>query len=271
MGSITLDDGMRLTYRELGSGAPVLLLHGWPTSSYLWRDVMPAIAEHNSVIALDLPGFGGSAKPTGIRYDFDLFDRALTGVVDTLEMDPVGIAVHDLGGPIALHWMIRNPGRVSRLALLNTLLYPDFQPDLIEFVRALANPATRDSRTGPEGLADIMRLGLADESRLTDTVLAAVRAPFADPAARLALAYAGIGLSPDGFTEIADYLPTIEIPVRIVYGEQDRILTDIATTVERAAKDIPHAEVTALPHCGHFLQEDDPTQVGTLLADFFAA
>ena len=270
MRSLTLDDGMTLTYRERGSGAPVLLLHGWPTSSYLWRDVMPAIARNNSVIALDLPGFGGSAKPTDIRYDFDLFDRVLNGVVDKLEMDPVGIAVHDLGGPIALHWMINNPGRVSRLALLNTLLYPDFRPDLIEFVRTLANPDAREKLTGPEGLADIMRLGLADQSRLTDEVLAAVRGPFADPDARLALALAGIGLNPDGFAEIADWLPTIEAPVRIVYGEQDRVLTDIATTVERAAKDIPHAEVTALPQCGHFLQEDDPEQVGELLAEFFA-
>ena len=269
MRTLTLDDGMTLTYRERGSGAPVLLLHGWPTSSYLWRNVMPAIARNNSVIAIDLPGFGGSAKPVDIRYDFGLFDRVLDGVVDKLEMDPVGIAVHDLGGPVALHWMIRNPGRVSRLALLNTLLYPDFRPDLIEFVRTLSDPHRRETLTGPDGLADIMRLGLADERRLTDEVLAAVRAPFAEADARLALALAGIGLHPSGFAEIADWLPSVDLPVRIIYGEQDRVLTDVARTVERAAKDIPHAEVTALPNCGHFLQEDDPEQVGELLAEFF--
>jgi haloalkane dehalogenase len=270
MQTLKLDDGMRLTYRELGSGPPVLLLHGWPTSSYLWRDVMPAIAEHNCVIALDLPGFGGSDKPVDVRYDFDLFDRVLTEFLDKLEMDPLGIAVHDIGGPIGLHWMLRNPGRVSRLALLNTLLYPDFPSDLIEFVRTLQDPARRDTLTGPEGLADIMRLGLADESKLTDELLAAVRAPFQDPNARLALALAGIGLHPRGFAEIADGLPTLELPVRVVYGERDRVLTDIATTVERVSKDIPHAEVTPLPHCGHFLQEDDPARVGDLLAEFFA-
>jgi pimeloyl-ACP methyl ester carboxylesterase len=267
---VTLDDGMTLNYRELGSGPPVLLLHGWPTSSYLWRNVMPAIARQNCVIALDLPGFGGSDKPVDLRYDFDLFNRALDGFVDKLEMDPLGIAVHDLGGPIALHWMLRNSGRVSRLALLNTLLYPDFPPDLIEFVRTLSKPDTRDSLTGPEGLADIMRLGLADEHRLTDEVLAAVREPFRDANSRLALALAGIGLNPNGFSEIADRLPTLDLPVRIIYGESDRVLTDIATTVERASKDLPQAEVTALPNCGHFLQEDDPERVGELLAEFFA-
>jgi haloalkane dehalogenase len=270
MPKIILDDGMTLNYRELGSGPPVLLLHGWPTSSHLWRDIMPAIARSNCVIALDLPGFGGSDKPVDVRYDFDLFDRVLDEFVDKLEMDPLGVAVHDLGGPVALHWMIRNPGRVSRLALLNTLLYPDFPPDLIEFVRTLHNPDTRDTLTGPEGLATIMRLGLADESKLTDEVLAAVREPFQDANARLALALAGIGLHPSGFAEIAEWLPSIDIPVRIVYGEADRVLTDLATTVERASKDIPHAEITALPNCGHFLQEDDPERVGELLAEFFA-
>jgi pimeloyl-ACP methyl ester carboxylesterase len=143
LASVTLDDGMVLAYRELGAGPPVLLLHGWPTSSYLWRDVMPAIARHNCVVALDLPGFGGSSKPADMRYDFDFYERALDGFLDRLEMDSFGLAVHDLGGPIGLHWMLRNPGRVTRLALLNTLVYPELRPDLVKFLRTINNPATR--------------------------------------------------------------------------------------------------------------------------------
>jgi pimeloyl-ACP methyl ester carboxylesterase len=70
-------DGLRLAYRELGDGPPVLLLHGWPTSSFLWREVMKPIARANRVVALDLPGFGASDKPVGIRYGFDFFGHAL--------------------------------------------------------------------------------------------------------------------------------------------------------------------------------------------------
>jgi haloalkane dehalogenase len=271
MQTLTLDDGMTLTYRELGAGAPVLLLHGWPTSSYLWRNVMPAIAEHNSVIAVDLPGFGGSAKPVGVKYDFELFERAIDGLLDKLEMDRVGIAVHDLGGPIGLHWMLANADRVSKLAFLNVLVYPNFRPELIEFVRTLINPATRDMLVGPEGLTQLMRDGVADKTKLTDEVLAAVLEPFRDAPAREALALAAIGLEPNEFHRIADFVPTLDLPVRIVYGEQDHVLTDIADTVERLAKDLPQAEVTPLPHCGHFLQEDDPDLVGRLLAEFFTA
>ena len=270
MQKVTLDDGMTLTYRELGAGAPVLLLHGWPTSSYLWRNVMPAIAAHNSVIAVDLPGFGGSSKPVNVRYDFELFERAIDGLLDRLEMDRIGIAVHDLGGPIGLHWMLANADRVSKLAFLNVLVYPDFRPGLIEFVRKLANRATRDTLVGPAGLTELMRAGVADQSRLTDEVLAAVLEPFRDAPAREALALAAIGLDPKEFHRIADFLPTLDLPVRIVYGERDEVLPDIAETVEHLAKDLPQAEVTALPHCGHFLQEDDPERVGELLAEFFA-
>src|SRR5262249_33832226 len=146
---VTLDDGMTLAYREFGVGPPVLLLHGWPTSSFLWRDVMPAMARTNCVVALDLPGFGDSDKPAG-RYSFDFYERALDGFLDRLEMDPVGLVGHDIGGPIAVHWALRNRDRVTGIALLNTLLYPEFAPGIVEFVTQLSDPATRDALTSQE-------------------------------------------------------------------------------------------------------------------------
>jgi pimeloyl-ACP methyl ester carboxylesterase len=273
LSSVTLDGdlaGMTLTYRELGAGPPVVLLHGWPTSSFLWRNVMPALARHNCVLAVDLPGFGGSDKPVDVRYSFDLFERALNGFFDKLEVDVVGLVGHDLGGPIAVHWALRNPGRLTRLALLNTLLYPEFDPSVIDFVRGLSAPETRDPLVSPQGLADIMRLGLADPGTLTDEVLAAVTAPFAGREARLALAAAGIGLGARGFVEISQQLPALDVPIRLIYGERDRILPDVAQTMARVRRDLPHAELTALPECGHFLQEEAPERVGELLARFFA-
>jgi haloalkane dehalogenase len=115
-------NGTTLAYRELGSGPPVVLLHGWPTSSYLWRNVMPAIAHANRVVAPDLPGFGGSDKPPAAAYDFDFFEAALDGLLEALGIDELGLAVHDLGGPVGVHWTLKRPGRVTRLALLNTLV-----------------------------------------------------------------------------------------------------------------------------------------------------
>lgn len=275
MQTATLDtirvDGLTVGYRELGDGPPVLLLHGWPTSSLLWGDVMPAIARSNRVIAPDLPGFGVSDKPLDVKYDFAFFERALDGLLAALEIDSVGLAVHDLGGPIGLHWAIRNPERVTRLALLNTLVYPQFAPSVIEFVTTLRTPGKREELTGPEGLAGIVRLGIEDQSKVTDELIESVTAPFGSADSRLALASAGVSLDFDGFTEIERGLPELSMPVRIVYGEEDRALPDVAATMTRVAGDLPQAVVTTLPGCGHFIQAEAPEEVGELLAEFFAA
>jgi haloalkane dehalogenase len=229
---------------------------------------MPAIARANRVIAIDLPGFGESDKPTDVTYGFGFFDAVLDGFTAELGLDRVGLAVHDLGGPIGLHWGMN--GRVTRFAVLNTLVYPEVSPATVDFVLALSSPERRDELTSAAGLADVMRLGLADPARLTDEVIAAVRAPFHTDTDRLALAAAGVGLSLKGLADIARRLPSLDAPVRIVYGAQDRALPDVAETMARLAADLPTPpEVTVLPDCGHFLQEEAPERVGDLLAAFF--
>jgi haloalkane dehalogenase len=261
---------LRLAYRELGDGPPVLLLHGWPTSSFLWRHVMAPIASPHRVVALDLPGFGDSDKPLGVRYSFELFARALDGFLAQLGIDRLGLAVHDLGGPIGLHWTLARPGRVTKLALLNTLVYPEFSEATKEFVRACLSPELREKLTSAAGLESILRDGLADPATLGDEVLAAVQAPFRSADARRALADAGVGLSLKGFAQIARQLPSLRIPVRVVYGARDRVLPDVAETMARVKHDLPQADVTVLPDCGHFLQEEAPAEVAALLARFFA-
>lgn len=263
-------DGLRLHYLEAGTGPPVLLLHGWPTSSFLWRNVMPPIAEGNRVIALDLPGFGQSDKPLDASYSFRYFERVLDSALDALGIESTGLAVHDLGGPVGLYWACRHPERLQRLAILNTLVYPEFSWAVVLFVSACKLPGLRSLMASPAGLRLAMRVGVADRSCVTPEVVDGVRAPFEGRDARRALLRAGGNLSPKGFREIAEKLPSLDVPVRIVYGERDRILPDVAKTMARVKKDLPRAEVTALPDCGHFLQEERPDEIGRLLAGFFS-
>ena len=267
-GTVQVDD-LRIAYRERGEGPAVLLLHGWPTSSYLWREVMVPIAEANRVIALDLPGYGASDKPLDRRYDFDLFERAIDGVLDALDVGRTGLVVHDLGGPIGVHWALRNPTRVTHLAMLNTLVHPGEPTGLLaDLLDTLADPDRYHQLTGPEGLETIMRLGMADPSRLTPEVLAAVVEPFRTPEAQQALAAAGTQLSPDGLAEIGERITELTMPVHLIYGVGDPALP-VATEFARLKAELPQAVVTALDDCGHFLQEEAPDRIGTLLADFF--
>ena len=263
-------DGLTIAYRESGTGPPVLLLHGWPTSSLLWREVMVPIARAKRVVAVDLPGFGASDKPLDVRYNFAFFGRVLDLFLAKLGIDELGLAVHDLGGPIGLHWLLHGPARVTRLALLNTLVYPEFSDAVKEFIRACAAPDASEKVTSPSGLEEILRDGLADRASLEPETLAALLEPFRATDARRALAAAGIGVERRGFIAIAQKLPSLRVPVRIIYGERDRLLPDVAITMARVKADLPQAEVTAFPDRGHFIQFEAPEQIGALLGRFFA-
>ena len=260
-------DGLRVHYLTAGDGDPVLLLHGWPTSSHLWRNVIPHLSGSRRVFALDLPGFGRSDKPADASYSFRFYERVLEAFCAELGIARTALAVHDLGGPIGLYWAVRNPQRISSLALLNTFVYPEVSSAVKLFVLATRTPLLRDWLASPSGIAAALRLGVERRERLTPEVLAPYQEPCRERAARRALLAAGHGLHPDGLREIAEKLPRFEVPVRIVYGENDRILPDIARTMARVARDLPQARVTALRGCGHFVQEDAPTAVGRALRD----
>jgi pimeloyl-ACP methyl ester carboxylesterase len=261
--------GRTIAYRELGHGEPVLLLHGWPTSSFLWREVMRPIARETRVIALDLPGFGASDKPLDVDYSFAFFDTLLDAVCAELGVDSFMLGVHDLGGPIGLHWALSRLGRLRKLALLNTLVYPEFSPEILDFIQQCASRKLRDKLTSPAGLEALLREGVHDPRRITPEFLDATLEPFRDPPAREALARTALGLSQHGFFELAKRLPELRVPVQIVIGERDRLLPDVAQTMARVQRDVAHARASVLPDCGHFLQEEAPEQVGELLAKFF--
>jgi haloalkane dehalogenase len=263
--------GMEIAYVDEGEGPPVLLLHGWPTSSFLYRNITPVLAGQHRVVVPDLPGFGDSDKPVDRQYSFELFAEVLDALVEQLDLKDPGLVVHDLGGPIGVHWALHRPGLVSRLALLNTLIYPDFDPTVLEFVTTLMDPARRGELVSDEGLREAMRIGVANPESLTDEVLKGVFSPFRTDEDRQALALAGIGLGPDGFAEIAGLLPGLDIPVLGLYGTEDQILPDVSDTFARIRKDLPQAEIEALPDAGHFLQEDQPAAIAERLSRFFSA
>jgi haloalkane dehalogenase len=186
-------------------------------------------------------------------------------------MTKTALAVHDLGGPVGLFWAVRHPERLTHLVLLNTLVYPQTSWAVKLFLIALRLPGVRDYLVSPKGLVASMKFGVVHKERLNREVLTPYTLPFENAAARQALIKAGSGLGIKGLAEIAQKLPSLQVPVRIIYGENDRVLPEVARTMRRVRDDLPNAEVTSLPNCGHFLQEDEPQRVGQLISEFLAS
>ncbi|MFF0309357.1 haloalkane dehalogenase [Streptosporangium sp. NPDC004379] len=110
-------------YRETGTGTPMVFLHGNPTSSHLWRHVLPAVGGPGRLLAPDLIGMGDSGKPD-IEYGFDDHSRYLDAWFDALGLDDVVLVGHDWGGALAFDWAARHPGRVRGVAFTETIVKP---------------------------------------------------------------------------------------------------------------------------------------------------
>ena len=114
-------DGLRMHYLDEGEGDPVLLLHGEPTWSFLYRKLIPPLAAGARCIAPDYFGFGRSDKPTDTGwYSFDRHYGSVLGLVEELDLSGLTVVVQDWGGPIGLRLAVEQPERVERLVILNT-------------------------------------------------------------------------------------------------------------------------------------------------------
>lgn len=262
-------DGLNLHYLQAGdAGEPVLLVHGWPTSAYLWRNIMAPLARHRRVIAPDLPGFGESDKPPEASYSLNYHARTLDAFLGALGVERTALVVHDLGGPVGLLWAVRNPEKVSRLAVLNTIVYPQVSMAVKAFIAAAFVPGLNTLMSSAGGISRVMNMGVS-RSSLDEETLRRYQEPFSTPEARQVLLKTLKRLHPGALEEIAAKLPTMDWPTRIIYGTKDRLLPAVAKDMERLRDEMPQATLTALD-CGHFLQEDDPETVARLLAEFLA-
>ena len=264
-------EGVNIHYRTAGSGPVLLLLHGWPTSSYLYRDIIEQVSENHQVIAMDLPGFGKSDKRLEDSYSFRYHTRILNGFLENLNLEKVTLGVHDMGGPIGLYWMIKNMDKVERLILFNTLIYPKFSFMVKLFAFATIAPGIKTALISPWGIKRSMRFGVFNKHKLNQEIIQNYQEPFLGKKERLLLIKTVQRLSMQAYGEIAKSLPQFKGPVLILYGEKDKILPDVARTMTQAKKDLPQATVKSYPNAGHFLQEDVSDELSVEIKAFLNA
>jgi pimeloyl-ACP methyl ester carboxylesterase len=267
-------DGVRLhvVHHGSGDGLPVLLLHGMPTSSYLWRDVQRDLRCRS--YAPDLVGLGASERPAGGRYDFASQAALLLGLADDLGLDRFVVAGHDVGGGVALHLTVAARERVAGLVLLDAPVHADVWP--VPVVRALRAPFVGEAqgallRLVPGAGASFLRSQLARGLRateLTPKVLGHYLAPLLTADGTRGMLSLARAFDP-GATEAALSLVAEQPPPALVLWAADDAWFSTAVG-RRVAGDLPGASYVEVSDAGHFLPEDRPERVAEEIAAFAA-
>ncbi|QFT30165.1 Haloalkane dehalogenase [Labrenzia sp. THAF82] len=273
--------GSHISYVDEGSGQPVVFLHGNPTSSYLWRNVIPYMPEGYRAIAPDLIGMGDSGKPD-IDYGFADHAAYLDAFLTDLDLNDVVLVVHDWGSALGMRYARLHPERVSALVLMEAIVPPAMPAPSYEAM--------------PEQIADFFRLMNSDEGarlvlqenffvevtlpefgvirKLGQEEMDHYREPFPTPDSRKpVLAWprqVPIGGNPaDVAKEVTlngEWLFTTDIPKLLFYAEPGAITPK--AVAEYMALNASNLEVRFVGAGTHFLQEEHPHQIGQGIADW---
>ena len=265
-------DGLRMHYVDEGAGPPVLLLHGEPTWSYLYRKIIPELTPAARAIAPDYFGFGRSDKPLRREdYGYAFHAGSIARLVEELDLRDLTVVVQDWGGPIGLRLAVEQPDRVARLVIMNTGIGGG-RPPSEEWLRF------RDwlRRLGSEVIPGRL-LQLSAVQPLSAEVEEAYNAPWPVPESKAGiLAFPDlVPISPDhpdlpAHLAVREQLARWEKPALVLFSDSDPIFSP--RDAERIAAHIPGAlEPEIVAGAGHFLQEDKGEEIGRRIARFVSA
>jgi haloalkane dehalogenase len=272
--------GSTLRYVDQGHGDPIVFLHGNPTSSYLWRNVIPHLRGLGRCIAPDLIGMGASDKPE-LAYRFADHARYLAAFLDALDLSRITLVVHDWGSALGLDWAMRHPDRVRAIALMEAIITPveswaQFPAAVRDVFLALRTPGVGERMIFDDNVFLEQLLPGSVVRRLTDDELAHYRAPFARPETRRPmLAWPRelpiAGEPADVVAIVATYrdaLTRSPIPKLLFAVEPGALMPPPVVAWCRAH--LPALEVIELGAGVHYVQEDHPDAIGRGLASWLA-
>lgn len=256
--------GSAMHYVDEGEGRPVLMLHGNPTWSFLYRRVIRDLRDECRCIAPDYPGFGLSDHPPDYGYTPGEHARWVGELVDELGLDGIVVVGQDWGGPIALRTAVDRPDRTAGAVLANTWCWsPDWPVRL--FSRAMGGSTLgRWLQLEHNFFARrLVPMGIHRPERRTEPVLEAYRRPFPDRESRV-----GTWVFPRSIRTFAGWLEAtwreldgiVPLPVELVWGAKDPAFGREAY-VERWRGRFPDARVDRVADAGHYLQEDRPERM----------
>lgn len=272
--------GLDIFYREAGSeqNPTVLLLHGFPTSSHMYRDLIPLLSDRYHLIAPDYPGFGYSATPTvdNFKYTFDNLADVITAFIDALGLNTYALYMQDFGGPVGFRIAVRRPQQVSALLIQNANAYDEgmsvtmrtyvlpLWPAVTPKTEAKARPLFELPNTKRQILEGVPDATLVSPDTWQHAQWGLDRPGMKDMALAL---HADYGSNLDHYSEWQAYFRKFKPPTLVTWGRGDFIFTVEGANAYR--RDIPQAEIHILD-TGHFALETHATEIATLIDRFLS-
>ena len=263
--------GLTSFVRDAGEGEPVVLMHGLPASSFLYRKMLPELAARGlRAVAFDLPGLGLADRPEAFDYTFAGLGRFAAAAVDALGLDRFHLVVHDAGGPVGFHLAAAAGERIRSLTILNTVVSMDKVPFVMELYARGAAGRDWPAMPAPRVVRRIFRaVGVADQGSLTDADIDAYRELVlrGDGGAAYLRIMANLRRGHVDHRAVVDSRTT-PYPVQVVWGVKDPVLPLRRHGWRaRAAAHVP--AICALP-ARHYLQEEQAPAISELVADLAA-
>lgn len=268
----------RLSFSRLSAGPesapPVLLLHGLGASKASWLTVVPQLARHHRVIAIDLPGFGATSKPRG-RYDAPWFAKHVLSFMEVTGLHDTLVAGNSMGGRVAMELAMREPRMVRAIACLCPVAAFYERPFLWAARMARPEAGIFAARLPRAYLAEQLRRLFSDPKRLHDDWYEAAIDDFLQtwrrPTARMAFLASLKNIyveEPAGDAGFWARLAKLKVPALYVYGRQDVLISP--RFGGRVAKALPTAKVEVWDDCGHAPQLEHPARTAETMLTFFA-
>ncbi len=270
--------GSRMHYVEEGSGDPILFLHGNPTSSYLWRNIIPYLVPHGRCIAVDLIGMGKSDKPD-LAYRFFDHSKYVEGFIETLGLSQIMFVVHDWGTALGFHYARRHPGNVKALAFMEAIVRPmrwaGFPRDFKLGFKLMRTPGVGWFMISVMNvfLKQIMPKTIVRE--LTAEEKLRYAEPFPTVASRKPVRRWPCEIPIDGAPADVDeavsvysqWLQETSLPKLLFHADPGGIID--AQTLEWCRRHFPYLETVNIGPGIHYLQEDNPHLIGEELAAWY--